>query len=73
MTYGLHNEIVNKAPVPLGRIFFPIVYDIDKFSNRENNLKPIGMMTKHHGALGDYLFEYLRICFRLYEDSSRPF
>ena len=45
---------------------FPIVHDRDKFSN----LKPIGMTKK---ATCYYLSEYLRMCFRLYEHSSRPF
>ena len=57
------------APVPLGRISFPIVHDRDKFSNREQS----ETNRNDENVMCDYLSEYLRKCFRLYEDSSRPF
>ena len=47
----IHNDVLSfcvqltkyKAAVPFSPIYFPIVYDRDKSSNRVN-LKPIGMM-----------------------------
>ena len=51
--------------------YFPIYYDRDKFSNREQ------YETHRNGEnailVCDHLSEYLRMCFRLYEDSSRTF
>ena len=58
-----------KAPVPLGRIFFLVVRDRDKFSNREHS----ETNRNNENVMCDYLSEYLRMCFRLYKDSSRPF
>ena len=59
-----HQRFKHKAPVPLGRIFFPIVHDSDKFSNREQS----ETNQNDENAMCDYLSEYLRMCFRLYED-----
>ena len=58
-----------KAAVPLGPIFSPIVHNRDKFSNREQS----ETNRNDENAMCDYLSEYLRMCFRLYEGSSRPF
>ena len=65
---GVHKTIA-KNPVPLDRIFFRIVHERDKFSNREQS----ETNRNDENATCDYLSEYLRMCFRLYEDSSRPF
>ena len=48
---------------------FPIVHDRDKFSNREQS----ETNRNDVNAMCDYLSEYLRMRFRLYEDSSRAF
>ena len=48
---------------------FPIVHVSDKFSNREQYETD----RNDENAMCDYLSEYLRMCFRLYEDSARPF
>ena len=45
---------------------FPIVHDRDRFSNREQS----GTNRSDENAMCD---EYLRMCFRINEDSSRPF
>ena len=55
----------SKAPVPLGRMFFPIAHDRDKF----RNLKQSETNRNDENAMCDYLSEYLRMCFRLYGDS----
>ena len=55
--------------VPFGRIFFPIVDNRDKFRNREQS----ETNRNDKSAMCDYLSDYLRMCFRLYENSSRPF
>ena len=57
------------APVPLGPIFFPIVHDRDKFSNREQS----ETNQNDENAMCDYSSEYSRMGFRLYVDSSRLF
>ena len=49
--------------------FFPIVHKIDKFSNREQSETD----QNDENRMCDYSSEYLRVCFRLYEDSPRPF
>ena len=54
-----------KAAVPLSRIFFPIVHDRDKFSNREQSETD----RNDDNPMCDCLSEYLRLCFRLYGDS----
>ena len=59
------HEKLSKAPVPLGRIFFPIVHDRDEFSNRKQS--ETNLIDEK--AMCDYLSEYLRMCFRLYGDS----
>ena len=56
-----------KAPVPLGRIFFPIVHDRDKFNNREQS----ETNRNYENAICDYLSDHLRMCSRLYEDHDR--
>ena len=48
---------------------FPIFHDRDKFSNREQS----ETNRNDENAMCDYFSEYLRMFFRLYEDSSRPF
>ena len=48
---------------------FPIVHDRDKFSDREQS----ETNQNDENAMCYYLSEYLRMCFQLYEDSSRPF
>ena len=60
---------ITKAPVSLGRIYFPIVHDRDKFSKHKQS----ETNRNDENATCDYLSEYLQMCFRLYEDSSRPF
>ena len=57
------------SPVPHGRIFVPIVHDRDKFSNRKQS----ETNRIDENAMCDYISEYLRMSFCLYEDSSRPF
>ena len=61
--------LIVKPPVPLGQTFFPIAHDGDKVSNREQS----EINRNDENSMCDYLSEYLRMCFRLYEDSSRPF
>ena len=61
--------VISLALVPLGRIFFPIVHDRDKFSNREQS----ETNRYDENAMCDHLSEYLRMCFRLYKEFSRPF
>ena len=48
---------------------FAIVHDRDKFINREQS------ETNQNDEIAtyDYLSEYIRMCFRLHKDSSRPF
>ena len=53
-----------KAPFPLDLIFCPIVHDRDKFSNREQS----EINRNDESAMCDYLSEYQRMCFQLYED-----
>ena len=48
-----------KAQVPLGRIFFPIVYNRDKFRNREQS----ETNRNDECAMCDCLSEYLRTCY----------
>ena len=55
-----------KGPFQLGRIFFQIVYDREKFSNREQS----ETNQNNENAMWDCLSEYLPMCFRLYPDSS---
>ena len=61
--------IIALVAVPLSRIYFPIVHDRDKFSNREQS----ETNWNNENAMCDYLSEYLRMRFRLYDDSLRPF
>ena len=65
----LDETIITKAPVPLGRIVYPIVHDVDKCSNSEQS----ETNRNDENAMSDNLSEYLRMWFRLYEDLSRPF
>ena len=58
-----------KAAVPLVRIMSPIVRDRDKFNNREQS----ETNRKDENSMCDYSSEYLRMCFRLDEESSRPY
>ena len=58
-----------KALVPFGRIMCPIVHDSDKYSNREQP----ETNRNDENAMCDYLSEYLRMCFRLYEYFLRLF
>ena len=60
---------LSKASVPLSRISFPIVHDRAKFSSRKQS----ETNRNDKNAVCDYVSEYLRMCFRLYEDSLRPF
>ena len=48
---------------------FPIVNDTDKFSNHEQS----ETNWNDGNALCDFLSELLRMFYRLFEDSSRPF
>ena len=57
------------SPDPIWPNIFPIVHDRDKISNREQSKTN----RNTESANCDYLSEFLRICFRLYKDSSRPF
>ena len=54
----------SKATVPLGQMFSPILHDRDKFSNCEQ----YETFRNDENGMCDYLSEYLRMCFRLYED-----
>ena len=74
--FSLNGSIYAKAsfqtssPGPTSpNIFFPIVHDRDKFSNREQS------ETNRNDEIAtyDYLSEYIRMCFQLHKDSSRPF
>ena len=57
------------SPCPTWPNIFTIVQDRNKFSNREQS-----ETNRNDGyAMCDYSSEYLRMCFRLYEDSPRPF
>ena len=47
----------------------PIVHDKDEFNNREQ----YETYRNEENAMCDYSSEYLQMCFRLCEDSSRPF
>ena len=47
------------------RLARPIGHDRDKFSNRKQS----ETNRNDENATCDYLSEYLRMCFRLYEDS----
>ena len=58
-----------KTQSHLAEYFFPIVHDRDKFSNREQSERN----WNDENAMCDYLSKYLRMCFLLYEDLSRPF
>ena len=58
-------KTLHEAPVPLGT-FFQIVHDRDTFSNREQS----ETNRNDDNSMCDYLSEYLRMCFRIYEDSS---
>ena len=49
---------------------FSRLFTIEINSAIANNLKPCNRNDEN--AMCDYLSEYLRMCFRLYEDSSRP-
>ena len=51
----------------LAEYFLPIVHDRDKFSNREQS----ETNRNDENAMCDYLSEYIRMCFRLYEDPPR--
>ena len=44
-------------------------YDRDRFSDREQS----ETNRNDENAMCDFLSEYLRMCFRFYEDTSRPF
>ena len=57
------------SPGPTWPNIFPIVHDRDKFSNREQS----ETNRNDENAMCDFLSQYLRMCFRLYEDSSRLF
>ena len=56
-----------KSPSPIWPNIFPIVHDRDKLSNRKQS----ETNRNDENPMCNYLFEYLRMCFRLYEDSSR--
>ena len=60
-----HN-IIPSGPNPTWLNDFPIVHDRDKFSNHEQS----ETNRNAENAMGNYLSEYLRKCFRLYENSS---
>ena len=49
--------------------FFLVGHDRDKFSKREQP----EINRNYENAMCDYFSENLRMCFRIYEDSSRPF
>ena len=51
----------------LAEYFFPIVHNRDKFSNREQS----ETNRNDENAMCGYLSEYIRMCFRLYEDPPR--
>ena len=61
--------IFGLSPSPTWPNIFPIVCDGDNFSNREQ----YETNWNNENAACDYLSKYLRMFFRLYEDSSRPF
>ena len=63
------HTIVKLSPGPTRPNIFPIVHDRDKLSNRD---QPETNRNDENAAC-DYFSEYLRMCFRLHEDSSRPF
>ena len=69
------NDLFNSAATlehhttPSSRIFFSIVHERVYFNNREQSKTN----QNDENAMCDYLSEYLRICFQLYEDSPRPF
>ena len=54
---------------PRSQIFFPIVHDRDKFSN----CKQSETNRSDENAMCDYFSEYLQMCIRLHDNSSRPF
>ena len=67
------DSLMYKLPVKprshLAEYFFPIVHDRDKFSNCEQSKSN----RNDENAMCDYLSEYVRVCFRLYKDSSPQF
>ena len=67
--YGIvAREMLPRAfsPGPTWSVIVPIVNDRDKCSNRGQSQTN----RNDENVMCDYLSEYLRMCFRLYEDSS---
>ena len=56
------------SPGPTWPNIFSDFHDRDQISNREQ----YKTNRNAENAMYDYSSEYLRICFQLYEDSSRP-
>ena len=67
--FNLCKVVGDLSPGHTWPIFFLIVHDRDKISNREQS----ETNRNDENAMCDHLSEYMRLCFRLYEDSSRPF
>ena len=65
----VYDDVLGLRPSLTWPNFFPIVHDRDKIINREQS----ETNQNDENAMCVYVSEYLRVCFRLYEDWLRPF